>query len=337
MATPHLLLATLWQTANMRQEENSTLNPFVRLLGVFSALAAAFAAIIAFLNRITDLPVATQKSRWLLYFVPDALIIAAIITLISTLYFISDKAVFPSVWHSLRYGSTSGTVLLVALVLVVVLVLFPVADAVIDHYDARKFSARFDWHYAFARQAFQSRRCEQALTELRRQGPHLNYLNPIFRERMKSEEGELLRRLRDADTLIDRYQSSLDGGLTFYNALKVERAAVICHDCRSVRGVADDLRKKINIAIDEYVIGIEQLRGKDMNGAALHLKHSQKACSQLLHQKELLKYVSDPSSAHSDPETTALIAFYTNAPMQQIRQSILEYPPLKHMLRIGLD
>jgi len=172
---------------------------------------------------------------------------------------------------------------------------------------------------------------------LRRQGPRLNYLNPVFKDRIKKEEAELLRRMRDANSMVERYQSSREGGLTFYNALKVERAAVVCSDCRSVRAVAADLKKNLNTAVDEYLRGVELLRATDTNGATLHLKLSQKSCSQMFHQKELLKYLSDPNSAKNDPKTSQLIAFYTGTPMPQLQSWIVEYPPLKRLLNISVD
>jgi hypothetical protein len=150
-------------------------------------------------------------------------------------------------------------------------------------------------------------------------------------ETLAMVEKDIERRLKDAETLVDRFREHkrAERVPTFEEVLMVGRAARLAPRAAHVKEAQTEARKIVEGTLTRYLAGIERLKRGDPAGAAEELGKSRTTCRGFLHQDLLIRHTQNRDLQSHSPEERGLLSYYLNTPRDKLRADLLAYPPIQ--------
>jgi len=268
--------------------------------------------------------------RWAVYFIPDWLVLSAVSTFAYYAHHRWLKNFIPSLWNALNTSNKlhrTGTLLLL---LIVIIGGFFISSVSLKYYRLRLFSAKFDWHYAYAKNNLEKGLYKEALNEFEKQGEHFSYLPKTTSELAIIEIDDTRKRLLEVDTYLGRVNEALDSNKTpnFMDLLLAQRAFTLYPKSAAVKEAKNRAVQRLNLALESYFKSITYLQRGNYRLAKQEMIVSRGHCQRLLHQDLLLKYCDSSHQTGFSKEDIKVSDFYLKTQIGEIRKTILESPLL---------
>ncbi len=306
----------------------SAKNRIVRYCAIWTAVFGALTAAAKFATELPNLPLLSQKHRWVAYFLPDL----ALLLLFAGVAAISLYGARHQFLHVLRTGRRLEAAVVVTLGAAVAILVIPIGVRVWRLERARVLSAKFDWHYYRGRQAIRQGEAYKALREFKLQGEGFTYLGVPFQDGFHREFLDIQARVREADGHAARFEEAeRTGGVSFADVLRVQRAVVLCADCPRVLAVCEKAKSRLQTAVQEYWSGVTALREKQWAEAARRFAASEKICSHLLDAGLLRDYARVRTDGGMEAADRLLLAHYMSASLEELQDEIHNHPLIAAM------